>query len=180
MRCWSTVCCENGAALEKCRESIVIGLRVREVGGRLRALRLGARHRCLGLAHLLRHLLLLVAHGRLRLANLGGHPFGAVGVVGLVGRELTGGDDGEELAGNDGVALVDEELLHLAAHLGADDDVVGGDDAGEDERFGGSENRVGGDRDDENGGGDQDLARAIHGAGRRGVGAAESSVQTIV
>src|SRR5262249_12828212 len=55
-------------------------------------------------------------------------------VVGGVGLELVGRDDGDELSALHRVAFLDEQLRDLAADLRTDDHVVGGDDAGEGER----------------------------------------------
>jgi hypothetical protein len=57
-----------------------------------------------------------------------------VRVVLAVGAKLVGGDDREQLAALHEVALLDEEALQPPGHLRRHDDVVGGHDAGQDQR----------------------------------------------
>ena len=107
--------------------------RVLAVGlGRL-LLRDGRRERRLGLADLVAGLLLLEAQRRLALLHLRAEPLGGVRVVGDVGAQLVRRDDGEQLVALHRVAFVDQQLADLAGDLRADDDVVGGDDAGQHE-----------------------------------------------
>jgi hypothetical protein len=54
----------------------------------------------------------------------------------VIGAQLVGHDHRDHLSLRHGVALIDEQLSDLPADLRADDDVLSGDDAGEDERGG--------------------------------------------
>src|SRR4029453_12466373 len=54
--------------------------------------------------------------------------------IGAVGLELVGGDHGDQLIALDRVPFLDQELVDVSAYLRTDDDVVGGDDAGEHKR----------------------------------------------
>ncbi len=110
---------------------------------------------------LLARLALLVAQRRFRFAYLRRQAGGVLRVVGRVRPQLVRGEGREELALLHDVALADQELADLAGHLGTDDDVVGGDDAGEGERLR-AHARVGvgtGDGDDDQG--EQD-SKALH------------------
>ena len=102
------------------------------LGGR--PLRIGRGDRRLALPDLLAQLPLLKTQRRLALTHLRGQAFGAVLVVGAIRLQLRGRDHREQLPARHRVALGDLQLGDLTGDLRADDDVVGGDDAGEDER----------------------------------------------
>lgn len=110
--------------------------RVLQIGRRFRHLRLGGRERGFGLADLFGRLLLLVAQRSFRFLHLRRHAGRGVGVVGGVGADLVGHDDGQQLIACDRVALVNEDLADLAGDLGTDHHVVGRNDAGEHHRSG--------------------------------------------
>ena len=81
-------------------------------------------------------------------------PFDVLRVVGGVGLQLVGRDHRDQLILLDGVAFLDQQLRDLPGDLRADDDVVGGDDAGEGQRGGRAlgvaiERQGAGDEDDE-------------------------------
>jgi hypothetical protein len=60
---------------------------------------------------------LLEAQRGLALPHITLVPFGAVGVVGLVGGEFGRSDHGEQLPLGDGVTLLDQQLANLSTHL---------------------------------------------------------------
>jgi hypothetical protein len=93
----------------------------------------GRGQRRLGLGDLFGDLPRLEAQRRLALRDLGAGPFGAGAVEGAVLTQLVGRQDGQQRALGDDVAFVHEQAIEAALDLRADHDLVGGDDAGEDE-----------------------------------------------
>src|SRR5439155_24178815 len=74
---------------------------------------------------------LFVTNSSLRLLNLRSDPFGVVCRVGALGAKLVGRDDCDQLSLLNAVAFADEQLVDAAADLRSDDNVVGGDNAGQ-------------------------------------------------
>ena len=105
----------------------------RSASGR-RQLRLGRGEVRLGLVDLFAQLLLLVAQGGLRLHDLRRDPLDVVHGIRALRAEFVGRDDGNDLPALHDVALLHAKVVDAAANLRADDEVVGGHHAGEDER----------------------------------------------
>ena len=123
----------DDALLHHLLGAIEVHFRVVELGLRGGPLRFGGGKVGFGLADLIGDLALLEAEGRGALLHLRAGAFRARGVERLLLLELARVEHRQQLVGLHHVALFHEELRDAAGDLRADDDVVGGDDAGEDE-----------------------------------------------
>ena len=109
---------------------------VRELGVRRGPLRRNSLERRFGLGDLLVHLTPFEPERSFALLHLDAHALGRVRVELAFLPELVEREHRDELVLVDGIALVDQQLLEPPADLRADDDFVGGDDAGQDQRRG--------------------------------------------
>jgi hypothetical protein len=108
--------------------------RILEVGFRRSFLRFSGRQRCFSLSNLIGDLALLESQSRRAFLDLRGDAFGAVCVIRALLLQLVRLDHSHHLILLHDVAFVDEDLADLTGDLRADNDVVGRDDAGQDQR----------------------------------------------
>ena len=108
--------------------------RILEIGGRGRDLGFGRGEHGFRLSDLIGGLPLLQTERGLRLAHLGGHPGRCLRVIRVVSLQLVGRDHREPLILRDPIAFLHHQLGDLPGDLRADDHVVGGDQAGQDQR----------------------------------------------
>ncbi len=114
--------------------AIEVDLRVLELRLRRHLLRLRGGEVRFGLANLVSGLPFLKAESGGALRHLRARALRARGVVRLLLLEFAGIEHADHLVDLHQIALVDRELLDTSGDLGADDHVVGRDDAGEDQR----------------------------------------------
>jgi hypothetical protein len=125
----------HDAFLRHALRALQVHARVLELGGRGSLVRLDRGQARLRLGDLLGHLPLLEAQRGFALPDLRAGAFGVRRVESLVLAQFVWRDDRDHLVGLHRLALIDEKLADAPHDLGADDDFVGGDDAGEDERL---------------------------------------------
>jgi hypothetical protein len=113
--------------------ALELELRVLERGAGFSALRFGRGQRGGRLRDRVGRLVFLVVQRGFRLAHLRAGAGLARREVLAVGRELARVDDGDHLIARHPIAFHHHQLRQPAIDLRADDDVVGGDDAGQDE-----------------------------------------------